>query len=437
MRIQMWITRGLMGLLCTLTGPMSWSNEPVSNPWMIQVEGSINPGSANYIIDNIRLAGEAGVPFLIVQMNTPGGLLSSTRDIIQAMNQSPVPIVMYVSPSGGSATSAGALITLASHIAVMNKGTNIGAAHPVGVGGDSPKGAMEDKAVEDTAAMARAQAEIYGRNVKLAEEIVTNSKSYTADEALKNKLIEAVVEDLDGLLKAVHGRKVKIADRITEINTVNITSAKVVQKQMNPKQQFLHLIADPNVSTLLLSLAGLAIYTEISSGFSLLAPGVIGVLLLILGFVSLQMLPITAGGSALLGIGFALLLAELFVTSYGLLAIAGIVSLMLGSLFLIDSQFSAGSVSPELLVTLSLSMVTIIAGLGYLIWRDSRIVVTSGVDALIGQLAKIDSVLDGGREGVLTVQGEIWNFKSNSNLQVGDSVKVLAFNGECLLVEKA
>jgi len=384
----------------------------------LQVEGSINPGSADYIISNLQAANEQKSAALIVKLNTPGGLLTSTRSIIQAINSSQVPVVVYVTPSGGSATSAGALIALSAHKVAMSPGTNMGAAHPVSADGKGPEGAMEGKVVQDTSALSRSQAQLRGRNVAVAEEIVTKSLSLSAEEALQKKVIEWFVKSDEELLK-----KLKETYQVETIRQV----------PMNTKQTFLHVIADPNVSTLLLSLAGIAIYTEVSSGFSLIAPGVFGILMLILGFVSLQMLPISTGGVMFMGLGLILLISEIFITSFGLLSIAGLAALFAGSLLLIDpAQMSLG-VSPYLIGSLMLSASSIIGLFGYIVWRDGRVKVHTGLDGYVGARAVVESAADPAA-GVILINGELWNYKSDRPLKVGQIVYIKKFNSDHFIV---
>jgi membrane-bound serine protease (ClpP class) len=384
----------------------------------IEVAGSINPGSADYIISSIQKANQDNVGAFIMRMNTPGGLISSTRNIIQAINESAVPIIVFVTPAGGRATSAGALIALSAHKVIMMDGTNIGAAHPVGPGGESPEGAMKDKAVQDTAALARSQAQLRNRNVELAEKMVTKSLAYSAKEAKGKKLIDQVVSSEDEFLDLI---KAEFA----------VTDFK--RYEMNTKQKLLHSIADPNFSTLLLSLAGIAIYTEISSGFTLIAPGVLGILMLILGFVSLQMLPIQTGGTILMGMGLLLLIAELFVISYGLLAIAGIVALFVGSLFLVDTSQLGVGVSPSLIGSILFALSTLVGFFGFIVWRDSKVKIKSGLDSLIGEKAIVKSI-HSPFDGVISIQGELWNCKSDRPLEVGQTVTIKEFHSDHFVV---
>jgi membrane-bound serine protease (ClpP class) len=382
----------------------------------IKIKGTINPGSADYIVSKVKLANDQGAGALAIELDTPGGLLSSTRQIIQAINQSSVPVVVVVTPSGSSATSAGALIALSANWVAMEEGTNIGAAHPVASGGQTIEGTMGDKVTEDTSALARAQAQLHGRNSEVAAKMVTQSLSLSADEALAKNIANQVLKaGLERPLEAIAWEKV--------IKNWKVQPIQWIYQPMDLKHQLLHTIADPNISTLLLSLGGLAIYTEISAGFTLIAPGVIGVFLLILGFISLQMLPITTGGGVLVLLGLSLLVAEIFVTSFGLLAIAGTICLFLGSLFLVDPLALNLTVSMSLMVNLFGAILLIIGFLGWRFYQDSRVSVKSGIEAMIGQSA---TILSG---STLQYQGEIWNYESTEAYPIDHTVTLISFDG--------
>jgi membrane-bound serine protease (ClpP class) len=400
------ISHLLFALTAFAAGPMQ----------LIDVNGSINPGSASYITESIQRAEAEQAEAVILRLNTPGGLLSSTRDIIQGISSSKIPVITYISPGGASATSAGALITIASHVAVMAPGTNIGAAHPVGGQGEEVKGPMGEKVTNDTAALARSQAELRGRSSEAAAKIVTKSESFSPEEALKAKVIDFIAADQESLLGQLKGRKVKTA--AGEI-TLTAASAPVI-REMNLKQKFLHLIADPNISTMLIAIGGLAIYAEISSGFSVLVPGIFGLFCLLLGFVSLQTLPINVGGALLFALGFALLVAEAFVTSYGLLTVAALVALFLGGLFLMDPATTDMRVSLSLLIPMVGSVGFIMAIIGLMLYREKKGLGTQ--DRVVGALAKIAT--SEGRSGTAYVNGELWSFDSDEALQAGDEAPV-------------
>lgn len=403
----------------------------------LEIRGSINPGSAAYFIESLAAAELAEAQALLLRLDTPGGLLSSTRDVIQAISAANIPVIVYVAPGGASATSAGALITISAHVAAMSQGANIGAAHPVGSGGEDVKGVMGEKVTNDTAALARAQAALRGRKVEAAEAVVTKSQSFSAEEAQKNGLIDVLAPDVDALLRALDGRKVKMSEgQLHErvLRTKHLSAASLTQVEMNWKQKFLHLVADPSISAILLTMGGMAIYAEISSGFSLVFPGLVGLFCLLLAFVSMQTLPINVGGSLLFVLGFALLVAEIFVTSYGLLTVAGLAAVFIGGLFLIDPGSSSMRVPLWILFPLVASVASIALGVGYLLLRDR----TGGPapDPYLTAEATVATVEGDGRHGTASVGGEIWRFESAEPLKVGDIVFVKSTRELTLILER-
>jgi membrane-bound serine protease (ClpP class) len=393
----------------------------------IEIDGSINPGSSNYIVENITRAETAGADGLIVRINTPGGLLSSTRDIIQAINQSKIPVIVHVGPGGASATSAGALIALSAHLVSMAPGANMGAAHPVGAGGEEVKGPMGDKVTSDTAALARSQAVLRGRNATAAENIVRKSESFSAEEAVKNKVADFVAADIPALMANLSGRAVKINDRTLKLAAG--TAESLVRVEMNMRQGFLHLVADPNISALLMALGGIAIYAEISSGFTLLVPGIFGLFCLLLGFVSLQTIPLNVGGALLLALGLALLAAEAFVTSYGLLTVAALAAIFIGGLFLVDPATTDMRVSLSLLIPLVGGIGIVMLGVGYVLYRDRRENTSGAREQVVGQEAEVVLSENEGRRGSAYVNGELWSFDSEESLKIGDHARVDSVEG--------
>ncbi len=403
---------------------------------LIEVNGTINPGSASYILDSLALAEADQAEALVLRLNTPGGLLASTRTITQGFSDSAIPVIVWISPGGASATSAGALITMAAHLAVMAPGTNIGAAHPVGSGGEDVKGTMGEKVTNDTAAFARSLATMRGRDPANAELIVTKSKSFTAKEALDGKVIDFIAGDLESLFEQANGKKLHLErpKRETLLKLGKLAASEVHKTEMNLKQHFLHLIADPNVSAMLLGLAGLAMWAEVNSGFTAIAPGVIAVLAFVLGMVSLQTLPINVGGAILIGLGFVLLIMEAFITSYGLLAIGALVCLFLGGLFLIDPSAGTMQVSFSLLISMVAGMGAVILTVGWMLSRDRSGVVK--VDQVVDSEAKVATVEAGGLHGTAVVNGEIWTFESKEPVKLGDLLYVKEVSGLKIILER-
>jgi membrane-bound serine protease (ClpP class) len=314
----------------------------------------------------------------------------------------------------------------------MAPGTNIGAAHPVEGTGQDVKGDMGEKVTNDTAALVRAQATLRGRNVSLAEELVRKSSSLSAQEAQKAKLVEIIAQDLPDLLQQLNGRTVIVEGNLQKVlNTRDLDLKDLVTLPMSLGHTFLHHLANPNISTMLMAIGGAAIYVEVSSGFALVAPGIFGLLCLLLAFISLQLLPINIGGVLLFLVGAVLLIAEAFFTSFGLLAASGIASLILGALFLIDLKVSFLTLGP-----LIGAIAVVVFFTAYLLARDRK-KVSKNFDPIIGHHGKVETVNSDGRSGKLFIKGEIWDFESPEPVTKGLKVKVAGKHNLVLHIEKA
>lgn len=394
----------------------------------LELHGSINPGSASYILESLAAAQKENAQALLLRLDTPGGLLSSTRDIIQSFSSSNIPVIVFVAPGGASATSAGALITISAHVAAMAPGTNIGAAHPVGGQGEDVKGELGRKVLNDTAALARAQAQLRGRKPEAAETFVTQSASFSPDEAMKAGVVDLLAADTGDLLRKLEGRKVKLQnpDREITLHTARLGTTGLVRREMNAKQSFLHFIADPSISAILMTVGGVAFYAEVSAGFTLIAPAVVGIFCFILAFVSMQMLPINTGGAMLFSFGFVLLIAEIFVTSYGLLSVAAVAALFLGGLFLVDPASSAQRIPLPMLLALVAAVAVVAGAITYLILRDRRLQ-GPPIDRMRNAEASVVTIE--GKNGTAYVNGELWQFESDDPLSPGDKAKVIAVQG--------
>ena len=289
---------------------------PQKTVYFAEVRGTINPASAEFFEKSIQKAQNAGAEAIVFELDTPGGLVSSVRQMAQAAGSSKVPVVVFVTPAGASATSAGALLMLASHYAAMSPGTNIGAAHPVGPQGKDVEGAMGEKVLNDVRAFARGLAELRRRPIDIAEKIVSKSKSLTAEEAKKAKLIDVLAQDRLELLKKMNGVEISLNGQKKILQTSN---AKIERLEMSTGQKLLHLIAHPNIAAILMTFATLLIYVELNNPGVGIA-GTLGAICLIVAFMAFQSLPIHTGGLMLLVLGMILMVAEAFVASGGALA---------------------------------------------------------------------------------------------------------------------
>jgi membrane-bound serine protease (ClpP class) len=400
-----------------------------------EVDSVIHPVSAQYMIETIARADAENAALVVFTLRTPGGLVDATRDIVTKMIAAKTPIVVYVAPSGARAASAGFIITIAADIAAMAPGTHIGAAHPVAGSGTMMDETSSKKAAEDMAAYVRTIAGTRGRHVQLAEQAVLQSKAFTEDEAAKATppLIDLVATSLDDLLKKLDGRTVKRFDgRSTTLRTA---SATVVSIEMTLRQRILSAIAHPNIAYILLSLGTLGLTIELWSPGAVL-PGVVGGLSLLLAFFALQVLPINFAGLLLMLFGLMLFALEIKVTSYGLLTIGGIVSLIFGSLMLIDSPAPELQLSLALVISVVLGFTSIAAFLVRLALSSQRVAAVTGVEGLLGEGGVALEPLVPGIPGRVRVHGEIWTALANEPIAGGDRMIVTHINGLTLTVRK-
>lgn len=424
-------------LLLFLFSSTIWSSDIFS----IQIKATINPATSHYLSRSLDMAKKAKAQLLLIELDTPGGLVSSAREMAQSIDQSTIPVVVFTHPAGASATSAGAIIMLSSHLAAMAPGTNMGAAHPVGAQGEEIKGKMEEKAVNDISAFARSMAELRNRNAIAAGEVVTKSKSFSADEALKSNLIEIIAADKTALLKAIHNKEIKINQSKLTLKTD--PSPKIHFIEMTIGEKFLNYLSHPNIAAILMTLAILLIYTELSApGIGL--PGILGGLCLIIAFIAFQALPIQVGGLTLVVLGALLIIAEAFVSSGGILALGGSVSLLLGLLWVIDPNASDLTISTwiiALIGVVSISSTFLIAfGVARIKKHTEETFKKIGGGDLAGvkgYKGLIQSVNPDGKSGVVLIRGELWNFKSKDVLKEGEVVVVLQTENLILEVIRA
>lgn len=397
---------------------------------VITVNGVINPVAAEHISKSIKKASEINAEALIIELDTPGGLDTSMRSIVKDISASDVPIVVYVSPSGARAASAGVFITIAGHIAAMSPGTNIGAAHPVAIGEKMDKAVLE-KAVNDAVAYIKSIAEQRGRNAQWAEDAVRKSVSATETEALKNNVIDLIAKDINELLAKIDGKKIKT---IKQEKTLKTANASIIRDEMGLRQKILNFISDPNVAYLLMLLGFYGIFFELTNPGTIF-PGVIGAICLILAFYSFQTLPVNYAGLLLILVGLILFLLEVMVTSYGLLTIAGIASLALGSLMLFESPLPFLRVSLSIIIPAALFTALFFVFTFRLAYKAHKRKPVTGIDGLIGMegIAKTDITPSG---GMVIVHGEYWSAYSDEVIQKDEKILVSAVEGLKVKVKK-
>ncbi len=397
---------------------MSFSQEPQGQVLVITVDSVINPVSAEFIEKSIKQAEETGSAALVIELDTPGGLDTSMRKIVKDIIASDVPVVVYVSPSGARAASAGVFITMAAQVAAMAPGTNIGAAHPVTVGGKMDE-TMSEKATNDAAAYIKSLAGRTGRNVEWAEEAVRKSVSATEKEALEKHIVDIVSPNVKTLLKDIDGWSVKVVSGEKILRTAN---ASIVRKEMGLRYRILNFISDPSVAYMLMLLGFYGIFFELTNPGSIF-PGVIGAIFLILAFYSFQTLPINYAGLLLIIFGIILFILEIKIISHGLLTIGGIISMIIGSLMLFESpapflRISIYIVLPAVIFTALFFTVTL--RLAYKAYKSKPV---TGSEGLVGEegLARTDIAEDG---GMVSVHGEIWSAYSDDSISKGEKVVV-------------
>ncbi len=409
-----------------------------------QIRGTINPATVDYLKLAIQKATDKHAQALIVELDTPGGLVASVESMSQAIDESKIPVVVYVTPAGAAATSAGALLMLSSHIGAMTPGSHMGAAHPVDSSGSDVKGAMGEKVLNDTVSYAKGMAEIRGRNKELAELIVSKSQSFTAQEAFSKNLIEVLADHEVDLLRKLNGRVVE--SKNFGKRTLQTENAQVERVDMTLGQRFLHLISNPNIASILMTLAMLLIYVELNHPGIQIA-GILGVILLILAFMSFQTLPIRTGGIILMGVGFVGMFSEVFTNAHGALATGGVLSFVLGMIYVVDPSQSSQGVSPYVWVPAGSALAI---GAFTLAWFAARVkeqaqaalkmIGGTGVMGLMGYEGKVESLAGDGAMaspfGKLTIRGEVWDFVCEDSVRVGDLVQVESVNGFKLKVKR-
>ncbi|MFN4286143.1 MAG: NfeD family protein [Lacibacter sp.] len=398
---------------------------------VLEVDGSINPVTAGYIERGIRLAVEQKAQCVVLKLNTPGGLLKSTRVIVSAILEAPLPVVVYVAPNGAHAGSAGVFITMAGHIAAMAPGSNIGAAHPVAGGGQQMDSVMSEKVTNDAAAFIRTIAQSRARDTAWAEMAVRKSVSITAREALQKNVIDLIAADMKELLEKIDGRSLKVGDREVVLQTKNATP---VQENMNWVEKLLNIIVDPNIAYILMTVGFLGIILELYSPGAIF-PGVIGGISIILAFYAMHTLPINYAGLALIIFAIILFILEVQTVSNGILSVGGVIALLLGSFMLLRNEsplevvkISKAVIIPTVLATAAFFL--LLVGLGLRAQRRQQV---TGAEALPGSTGVAQESFT--HTGMVLVQGELWKAETTGlPIEKGAAVRVVGRRGFTLLV---
>ncbi len=400
-----------------------------------EVESVIHPVSAEYMLEAMDRADAAGAALVVFTLRTPGGLLESTRTIVSRMLRATTPVAVFIAPSGARAASAGFILTIAADVAAMAPGTHLGAAHPVSGDGGTMDPVTSNKAAEDVAAYVRTLANSRRRNVTLAEEAVKQSRAFTEQEAMAASppLIDLLASDIPDLLGKLDGRSILRFDG-TEV-VLRTAGASIVPVEMTLRQRILSAIAHPNIAYLLLSLGMLGLTIELWTPGAVL-PGVVGGISLLLAAFALQLLPVNYAGLLLMVFGLVLLGLEFAVASYGLLTVGGLVSLVFGSLMLVDPS------SPELQLSLTMVLPVVIgfAAIAIFLVRigvaSQRRPAATGAEKMIGQVGRALNAIEPGGAGRVSIRGEIWQARAGEPIAEESRVRVVSIEGLTLTVQK-
>jgi membrane-bound serine protease (ClpP class) len=409
--------------------------ESVPIAYLAEIDGIIHPVAAEYVRGAIQRADSAGAAILVITLRTPGGLVDSTRDINSAIIAAKTPVAVFVGPSGSRAASAGFLITMAADVSSMAPGTHIGAAHPVSGDGQKVDEVMAKKMTSDVAGYARTLATHRHRNVALVEQAVTESRTYTEEEALAAKppLIDLVATDVQDLLHKLDGRAITRFDGSTvTLHTGGATTRRV---DMSWSQRTLSALAHPQIAYLLLMLGTLGLTVELWSPGAIL-PGVAGGICLLLAFFAFQVLPVSSAGILLILFGIILLILEVKVTSFGLLAVGGIISLFLGSMMLVDSPLPELQVGWRLIVPVTLSLSGIVLFLVQLAVKAQRSRAVTGNSGMLDEVGRALTPITPGSVGRIQTHGEIWTATAVEPINAGEPVRVVAVKGLLLTVRR-
>ncbi len=414
-------------ILSVLTANAATARAESSQIYILEINDAISPGVADHIRQGLSKASKNRAACVIIILDTPGGLVESMRQIVMDIYESEAPVAVYVSPGGARAASAGVMITMAADIAAMAPGTHIGAAHPVGIGGKEVEGAMSDKVLNDMVAQARSIAQKRDRNLEWAEKAVRESVSVTETEALKEGVIDLVAKDLDDLIRQMNGRPV------AEKGILDIEHAERVLLKENFRTRVLRVVSNPNIAYILLMIGMAGLYFELSHPGAIF-PGVIGGISLVLALYSLQTLPVNIAGILLIVLALIFFILEMKVTSFGLLSVAGVVSLLLGSLMLFEGE------RPDMRVSWGVLLPTVAVVSGFFILVAGMVFkaqVTrpkTGREGLVGELGEVKEEIAG--KGKVMVHGELWKARSDRPIKKGSKVRVVKVDGLVVTVEE-
>ena len=420
----------IVAAISLLLGLYGLSISAQKQVYVARYDGVINPVAAEYFSEVIRKANEGHATALLMELDTPGGLDESMRRIVKEISSSDVPVIVYVSPTGARAASAGVFITLSAHVAAMTPGTNIGAAHPVALGGGQMDDEMREKVENDAAAYIKSIAEKRGRNSEWAEDAVRKSVSITEKEALELKVIDIVAENREELLKAINGREVALPAGKIRLET---TGAVFEELPMGLRLRILNTLSNPNVAYILMILGIYGLFFELASPGAIL-PGVVGAVCLVLAFYAFQTLPVNYAGLLLVILGIIFFIAEIKIISYGLLSVAGVISMVLGSIMLMNTDVPFLKISWMVILPAALLSALFFAVAIGLAVKVHKRPPSTGVEGLIGEQGEASTDID--PEGKVFLHGEIWDARSKEPVRKGEKITVAGIDHMTVIVKK-
>lgn len=425
----------LLFFLLSITIPSLSSGSTVVK---FNINGAIGPATSVYVKEAISFANSKNANMIVIELNTPGGLSTSMREIIQNILNSKIPIVTYVYPKGSRAASAGTYVLYASHVAAMSPGTNLGAATPVNImpstqptDMNSTKNStiLEKKAINDSIAYMKSLAQINDRNITWALSAVKDSKSLSAKDALKYNVIDIIAEDTDDLLKKLNGKSVKISNKNILLKT---NSTNIIIYEADFKTRFLSIITDPNMAYIFLLIAIYGIFFELMNPGAIV-PGVVGAISGVIALYSLNILPFNYAGLLLIVLGISFMIAEVFIAGFGILGISGVISFAFGSVLLFDAETLGSDISIPLIIAFTLVSLAFFILVMKLFMTSRSAKIVSGIEEMIGSIAEVTEV-DGDNYHV-HCHGEYWSAKSKSELSVGQKVEITNLTGLILEVK--
>lgn len=428
-RLTIFLFLSLVSSWLMASQPIMVEERDISRLMRLDIHSSINPATYSYLQTAFKTAHEDDYQGILISLNTPGGLVSTTKDILTLFGESDLPVILWIRPEGASATSAGAIIAAGAHLLFMSDGTNIGAATPIEMSGDIAQKDVRSKAINDLVALVQSLAQTRGRNAEAFGEMIEKAASFNTKEALEKKLIDGIVNTTTQLKQTLDGKEIKIKGKRVVLNTKN---TEVIAFDMDLGQKLLDILANPSTAYILFIIGAGLIYLELQAPGGFIA-GSLGAVSLLFAGIGFQVLPLNFGALGLILLAFILLVMEVYITSYGILTIAGVASLISGSLFLFRTDDAYLHLSYSVIFSTIAAIGCFVALIAFVIWRDRKNKHIESFNNLTGQEGIVLEVLNNNHYQI-RAGGEVWNAKSVSQLTSGQRVKVIEQDDQKMLL---